>query len=87
MVNVGMLQGYEVSVIVIIQSNLPKATTPEMPNCCGQLSKMGAHESALTKKTDFYKKFDVSEKCLTKLNRHALLMSQFVDQSCCPLEF
>ena len=30
MVNVGMLQGYEVSVIVIIQSNLPKATTPKM---------------------------------------------------------
>ena len=55
MVNVGMLQGYEVSVIVIIQSNLPKATTPPMPNCCGELSKMGAHESALTKKTDFVK--------------------------------
>ena len=55
-----MLQGYEVSVITISQSNLPKATTPQMSNCCGQLSKMGAHESALTEKTDFYKKFDVS---------------------------
>ena len=62
MVNVGMLQGYEVSVIIISQSNLPKATTPQMPNCCGQLWKMGAHESALTKTTDFYKKFDVSKK-------------------------
>jgi len=87
MVNVGMLQGYEVNALIIIQSNLPKATTPQMPICCGQLSKMGAHKSALTKKTDFYKKFDVSKKCLTKLNGHALLMRQFVDQSCCLVEF
>ena len=57
-----MLQGYEVSVIIISQPNLPKATTPKMPNCCGQLSRMGAHESALTKKTDFYKKADFSKK-------------------------
>lgn len=63
MVNVGMLQGYELSVIIIIQSNLPKATTPKMPNCCGQLSKMGAHEMLfLTKKTDLYKKFHFPKK-------------------------
>ena len=30
MVNVGMLQGYEVSVIIIILSNLPKVTTSKM---------------------------------------------------------
>ena len=60
MVNVGMLQGYEVSVIILIQSNLPKATTPQMPNCCGHLSKMGAQESALTEKTECFKKFDFS---------------------------